>query len=124
MRSFLALSVIVALASLAPSVRADAATDIAEKVVVVIERAATVADMNKTNCDLMGDKLSKIFDDNQTLFQQARDLNDKLTPEQRTALAQRYQARMGAARRKLTPAVLACRSNPKVLAVISRARAF
>jgi len=116
----LALSIV----AFAPPARADAASDLAAKVVVVLERAATVAVMNRSDCDAMGDKLTKMLDDNETLFQRAREANEKLTDAQRDALRARYGARTQAAMQKLIGPVMACRTNAKVAALLSRVRVF
>lgn len=124
MRRLVSLAVATALFALATPSRADAATDLAEKIVSVVEHAATVAEMNKDKCDVMGDKLGKLWDDNAQLFQRAKETNDKLTPTQRQVIEQRFQARTRVAMQKLMPPVMSCRSNAKVASVISRAQSI
>jgi hypothetical protein len=102
--------------------RADTDAEMMEKVVQVLERVATIVDMNKSDCNAMGDKLTAVIDEKGVLLAAAKARADALSPAEKQALEARFGARVRAAAMKLQPGLRACGSNPKVLAAVQRVR--
>jgi hypothetical protein len=115
------LALVVVGTALTPGyARADANGDMFEKVVQLIEQAAVIVDMNKSNCDAMGDKLNALIDPNTQLLANAKAQNERLTPDQKRALDARFRPRIIAAMVKLRPGFAQCSSNAKVTAAVQK----
>ena len=100
--------------------RADTNAQVVERVVRVVEQAATIVTATKNDCDLMGDKLGRLADDNAALLQDAKARDAKMTEAERDAIRQRYAARLMAATSKIMDGLRACMGNPKVGAAVRR----
>lgn len=94
--------------------RADTNAQIVERVVRVIEQAATIVQATKNDCNLMGDKLQKLGDENAALFREAKERDKTMTDAERDAIHQRFAARVQAAVQRMNDGLLQCLSNPKV----------
>lgn len=108
------------LLSMAGHARADANGDIFEKVVQLIEQAATIVDANKSKCDAMGDKLNALIDPNLQLLTTAKALSNRFTSDQKRAFDARFRPRVLAAMVKIRPGFAQCSSNPKVMAAVQK----
>lgn len=106
-------------ATTAPA-RADATGDFAEKAMQLIERAATVIDMNKSDCDVMGDKLNKILDENAAFVADAKARVDKMSEAEKNALQARYRQRLMAVKNKMQDGMAKCAQNAKVASALRR----
>jgi len=102
--------------------RADTNADIAEKMVRILERVATIVDMNKSDCNVMGDKLNAVIDENSAFINDAKARSEAMTPAERDAIQARFSARVQAATAKMMPGMRACGTNPKVTSAIKRIR--
>jgi hypothetical protein len=100
--------------------RADANSDIAEKMVRLLERIATLVDTNKSDCNAMGDKLNAVIDENSAFIADAKARSGAMSQAERDAIQARYGARLQAATMKMMPGIRACATNPKVNAAIKR----
>lgn len=115
MKRFLGLGLALALAA-APVARAyaDSQEALMEKVAKVMEDMAGIIDDNKASCDVMGDKLSKFFDDNAAVIKQGKTESAKATPEQKKTWEAKYKPRVEAAGKKMQDGLMKCHTNAKV----------
>lgn len=102
--------------------RADTNADIAEKMVRILERVATVVEANRNDCNAMGDKLNAIIDENGAFIADAKARSESMTAEERQQIQARFRTRIQAATAKMIPGLRACGSNPKVTSAIQRVR--
>jgi len=102
--------------------RADTNADIAEKMVRILERVATIVDMNKSDCNAMGDKLNAAIDENSAFIADAKARSESMTQAERDALQARFGARLQAATMRMMPGIRACATNSKVTAAIKRVK--
>ena len=101
---------------------ADTNADVAEKMVRILERAATVIEANKSDCNAMGDKLTAIVDENSAFIADAKARNESMSRAERDAIQARFRARIQAATARMMPGLRACMSNPKVSGALQRVR--
>jgi len=117
------LSMAAALFFVVPGdVRADTNADIAEKMVRILERVATVVEANRSDCNAMGDKLNAIIDENGAFIADAKARSESMTAEERQQIQARFRARIQAATAKMVPGLRACGTNAKVTSAIQRVR--
>jgi predicted small metal-binding protein len=100
--------------------RADSNAEMMEKAVQILERVASIVQMNQDDCNTMGDKLSKVVDENAAFLAQAKSRADAMPSAERTALENRYRGRILAAIGKMKPGMDKCGANPKVQGALSR----
>lgn len=100
--------------------RADSNSEMVEKAVQILERIASVVDANQNDCNIMGDKLGKIVDENAAFLAQAKARADALPPGERNAIESRFRGRIMAAIGKMRPGMMKCGSNPKVQSALAR----
>jgi hypothetical protein len=92
-----------------------------EKVAKVMETMATIVDDNKADCDAMGDKLSKFFDDSAAAaLKEGKTANAKATPEQKKAWEAKYKPRIDAAGKKMQDGLMKCHTNARVKAAMEK----
>lgn len=121
-----ALAVVVALGAalgVAPFARAYAADSpevLMEKVAKVMETMATIVDDNKADCDAMGDKLGKFFDDSAAVLKEGKAASAKATPEQKKAWDAKYKPRIDAAGKKMQDGLMKCHTNARVKAAMEK----
>ncbi len=109
-----------AVVGMASRARADTDAQMAAKVIQLVEFAAGVVDANKNDCNAMGDKLSRMANDNAAFIDQVKARAEKASPAELRALVAPYQARFQAAVAKAKPGLERCQSNPKVASVLQR----
>lgn len=90
----------------------------AERMVVLIEKMASITDTYKNDCDAMGGALDKFADATAEERAALKAARAKLTREQKDAIAKKYEARLAAGAAKIAAGMRACGSNPKVKAAM------
>jgi len=110
----------VAVIGTAVHARADTDTQMAAKVIQLVEFAAGVIDANENDCNAMGEKLSRMANDNSAFIDHVKARAEKATPAELRALTAPYQARFQAAMAKAKPGLDRCQSNPKVASVLRK----
>jgi len=100
--------------------RADTNADMVEKAVQILERVASIVQMNQDDCNVMGDKLTKVVDENAAFLASAKSRADAMPPAERSAIESRYRTRVLAAIAKMRPGMQKCGSNPKVQSALAR----
>lgn len=100
--------------------RADTNADVAEKMVRIFERMATVVEANRSDCNAMGDKLNTIIDENGAFIADAKARSAAMSQAERDALQARFGARIQAATMRMMPGMRACATNRKVTSALQR----
>jgi hypothetical protein len=119
-RALVSIFAAAAFFAFSSDVRADSDVQMMEKAVQILERVATVVQMNQSDCDMMGDKLTKVVDENAAFLASAKSRADAMPSGERTALESRYRPRILAAIEKMRPGMAKCGTNPKVKGALSR----
>ena len=121
MKNALGLALALSLLALPGRVRAEESVEkVGEELVAAMEEMATIVDKDKANCDTMAGDLSGFADKNAPLFQKAKGMKDKSTPDQQKAWKEKYQQRMSAVMQKMMPGLQACGKNDKVKAALGK----
>ncbi len=115
-----AVAIIIISAIVPGSARADATSDVAERLLRLLDQGVTIVESNRNSCDAMGDKLGKLIDDNAALIHDAKTMADRLSAEQKKALETKYKARIEAAIARMDPGMQHCATNAKVMAALRK----
>ena len=110
------------LVMLATGASADTDAQLAEKLVQLVERGASIVQESQNDCNAMGDRLGKLADDNADLIRRAHERGDKMSASERADMETRYRPRLEAAAAKAAGGLRKCMSNPKVQDAIRKAK--
>lgn len=94
----------------------------AEKMLRIFERIATIVDANKNDCNAMGDKLNGVIDENAAFLATAKARSEAMSEAERQQFQQRYGARYQALTQRMMPGMMKCATNDKVRSALQRIR--
>lgn len=91
-----------------------------ERAISMMEDMGTLIDAEKNNCDRMGDRLSAFLDAHKHTIRDVKAFSERQTPAQKKASEDKYKVRAQAAGEKMMRGVMACMSNERVKAAMSK----
>ena len=92
----------------------------AEESLKILADLGTIVETNKTDCNVLADKLDSFYGEHEAFIQAARQTYQDVGHPTQAKLRQKYQPRFSASWRKFQPVMKRCKDNAAIKALLDR----